>query len=94
MRSGVRYLRHSPPLRAVLIRCFSFTVAVSAVWALLAVVAQRELHQGAMGYGILNGCLGAGAVVGAVTLPTLRAKYSPDQIVFGASLTLCLLYTS
>jgi MFS family permease len=88
MRSGVRYLRHSPPLRAVLIRCFSFTVAVSAVWALLAVVAQRELHQGAMGYGILNGCLGAGAVVGAITLPTLRAKYSPDQIVFGASLML------
>ncbi|MGA8103083.1 MAG: MFS transporter [Candidatus Acidiferrales bacterium] len=88
MRSGVRYLRHSPPLRAVLIRCFSFTLAVSAVWALLAVVAQRELHQGAMGYGILNGCLGAGAVVGAVTLPKLRAKYSPDQIVFGASLML------
>ena len=88
MRSGVRYLRHSPPLRAVLIRCFSFTLAVSAVWALLAVVAQRELHQGAMGYGILNGCLGAGAVVGAVTLPKLRAKYSPDQIVFAASLML------
>jgi len=41
-----------------------------------------------MGYGILNGCLGAGAVVGAVTLPKLRAKYSPDQIVFAASLML------
>jgi hypothetical protein len=86
MRSGVRYLRHSPPLRSVLIRCFAFTLAVSAVWALLAVVAQRELHQGAMGYGILNGCLGLGAVCGALTLPKLRTKYSADQIVLVASL--------
>jgi len=88
MRSGLRYLRHSPPLRAILIRCFAFTFAASAVWALLAVVAQRELHQGAMGYGILNGCLGVGAVCGAVSLPKLRAKYSADQIVFTASLLL------
>jgi MFS family permease len=81
MRAGLRYMRHAPPLRAVLIRAFLFTCFASAVWALLAVVAQQNLHQGAMGYGVLNGCLGAGAVVGAASLPKLRRKLSGDTIV-------------
>ncbi|MBV8073143.1 MAG: MFS transporter [Acidobacteriaceae bacterium] len=81
MRTGLRYVRYAPALQAVLIRAFVFTFFVSAVWALLAVVAQQHLHQGAVGYGILNGCLGVGAVVGAICLPTVRNKLSADQIV-------------
>ncbi len=50
------------------------------MWALLAVVAQRDLQRGAMGYGILNGCIGLGAVTGAFLLPRLRAWMSPDAI--------------
>lgn len=80
MRTGLRYVRHAPALQAVLIRAFLFTLFVSAVWALLAVVAQQHLHQGAMGYGILNGCLGLGAVVGASCLPTVRRRLSAEQI--------------
>ncbi len=81
MRSGFRYLRYAPPLQAVLIRAFLFTLFVSAVWALLAVVAQQDLHQGAMGYGVLNGCLGAGAVMGAASLPHMRRRFPVDGIV-------------
>lgn len=81
MRTGLRYVRYAPALQAVLIRAFSFTLFVSAVWALLAVVAQQHLHQGAMGYGILNGCLGLGAVVGASCLPVVRRRFSAEQIV-------------
>ncbi|HEY3940022.1 MAG TPA: MFS transporter [Bryobacteraceae bacterium] len=86
MRSGLRYLRHSPPVQAVLLRAFVFTVFVSAVWALLAVVAQQDLHQGAMGYGILNGCIGAGAVAGAASLAHIRRRFSADAIVAVASI--------
>ncbi len=60
VRSGLRYLRYAPDLQGPLIRAFTFTFFVSAVWSLLALVAKRDLHQGAMGYGILNGCLGWG----------------------------------
>ena len=60
VRSGLRYLRYAPDLQGPLIRAFVFTFFVSAVWSLLALVAKRDLHQGAMGYGILNGCLGVG----------------------------------
>jgi MFS family permease len=86
MRSGVRYLRYAPTLQAVFVRAFAFTTFASAVWALLAVVASQDLHHGAMAYGILNGCLGLGAVLGAFALPKLRRNFSSDAITIGASL--------
>lgn len=81
MRVGLRYVLHAPALRSVLARAFLFTLFVSAIWALLAVVAQRDLHQGAMGYGILTASMGVGAVAGAAALPSLRKRYSPNRIV-------------
>ncbi len=62
-------------------RTLMFTLFVSAVWALLAVVARNDLHQGAMGYGILNGSMGFGAVIGATNLPRVRRVLSADAII-------------
>jgi predicted MFS family arabinose efflux permease len=84
VRSGLRYLRNSPPLQGPLLRAFLFTFFVSAVWSLLAVVARQDMHQGAMGYGILNGSLGAGAVVGAATLARIRRRVSADALLAAA----------
>lgn len=84
MRSGLRYVRHSPPLNAILLRTFLFTGFASAVWALLAVVAQQDLHAGAMAYGVLNGCLGIGAVIGASLLPRLRRMLPAEWMLAGA----------
>jgi len=81
MRAGLRYIQYSPPLRSALGRAFIFTFFVSAVWSLLAVVAARDLHQGALGYGILNGSMGVGAVIGATSLPRVRRKFSADMII-------------
>jgi hypothetical protein len=86
MRSGVRYVRHSPPLLAILLRVALFAGFASAVWALLAVVAQQDLHAGAMAYGVLNGCLGAGAVVGASVLPRLRRKVHAEWMLAAAGM--------
>jgi MFS family permease len=80
MRAGVKYIRHSPPLRAILLRAFLFTGFASAIWALLAVVARQDLHAGAMAYGVLNGCLGIGAVVGASLLPKLRRSMRAETM--------------
>ena len=73
VRAGIRYMRYAPMLQAAFMRTLIFTLFVSAgVWALLAVVARDDLHQGAMGYGILNGSMGLGAVIGATSLPRVR----------------------
>jgi MFS family permease len=68
-----------------LVRAFLFTFCASAVWALLAVVAARDLHRGALGYGILNASMGVGAVFGATKLPTIRRKLGSDEIVLASS---------
>jgi MFS family permease len=81
MRAGLRYIQYAPPLKAAFARTFLFTLFVSAVWALLAVVAARDLHQGALGYGILNGSMGLGAVIGATNLPRVRRRFSADMII-------------
>lgn len=86
MRSGLRYTRFTPTLRAILVRAFLQTFCVSGMWALLAVVARQDLHRGALGYGILMGCIGLGAVVGAVLQPRLRQRFSADTIVTMAAL--------
>jgi MFS family permease len=86
IRSGLRYVRYSPELQSALVRTFTFTFFLSAIWALLAVVASHVLHQGALGYGILNGSLGVGALVGATSLPRIRRRFSADHIIITATL--------
>jgi MFS family permease len=86
MRTGLRYARESPELRATLVRAGGFFVFASGYWALLPLVARDRLGGGAGAYGILLGCLGAGAVAGAMLLPRIRGYFSPDRLIFGASL--------
>jgi MFS family permease len=85
MRAGLRYIRYAPMLQAAFVRTLLFTLFVSAVWALLALVAKNDLHQGAMGYGILNGSMGFGAVIGATLLPRVRRILSADAIIASAT---------
>jgi MFS family permease len=66
--SGLRYARHSRPMRALIIRNLNFCVCASSLWALLPVIARDQLGLGAGGYGLLS----AGrhrAVVGALSIP-------------------------
>lgn len=86
IRAGIRYARHALALRAVLIRTGLFVLFASALWALLPVLARHEMGLDSVGYGILFGCLGTGAVVGALLLPELRSRFSTDALVAGATI--------
>ena len=81
MRAGIRYTRFEPAMKSILLRAFLQTSCVSAMWGLLAVVARDDLHHGALGYGVLNGCIGVGAVIAAIWLPRVRQRLSADTIV-------------
>ncbi|MEV4277412.1 MFS transporter [Actinoplanes xinjiangensis] len=86
VRSGGRYVRHSPVVRRILLRAGLFLVPGSALWALLPLVASRGLGLGSGGYGVLLGAVGTGAVAGAVLLPRLRARWSLNRLLLVASL--------
>jgi MFS family permease len=86
MRAGLRYVRFAPGLRAVLIRTAVFILGGSALWALLPLVARQELGLDATGYGLLLGCLGTGAVIGAAFLPQAQRRLSTEGLLAGATL--------
>jgi MFS family permease len=91
MRAGVRYVRHTPALQAVLVRAAAFILCASALWALLPLVARRELGLSAAGYGVLLGCLGLGGVTGASILPRIKQEISTNSLVVGATLIFALV---
>jgi len=84
--AGLRYVRVSPRLLALLARSAIFVTCASALWALLPVVARQRLGLDSSGYGVLLACLGLGAVAGAFSLPRLRSLVRQDVLV--AAMTL------
>ena len=84
LRAGLRYARASRPLRAVLVRSTLFFLCASAIWALLPIVARRELGGGPGLYGILLGSVGAGAIAGAIVMPRLRTRLGHDGLILAA----------
>jgi MFS family permease len=85
IRAGLRFARHSPALRRVLLRTFLFMVCAAGVMALMPVLG-RETGHGAVGFGLLLGSLGVGAVSGAALLPRVRDRVSSEGLIAGGSL--------
>ena len=81
LRTGIRYARNNPPLRATLVRAIGFFFFASAYWALLPLIARTQVAGGPRLYGLLLGAIGAGAIGGAFAIPWLRDKLGPDRLV-------------
>ena len=86
IRSGWRFTREAPALKATLVHAGTFFLFASAYWALLPLIARDQLGGGAHVYGMLFGAIGAGAVAGALVLPAIRGRVSPDRLVLGGGL--------
>jgi MFS family permease/quinol monooxygenase YgiN len=81
MRAGTRYLRHSPQLQTVMVRCGAFIICASALWAMLPQQTRRGLGLSSFAYGVLLGCLGFGAISGAWLLPRIRDRIAMNKLV-------------
>jgi len=55
------------------------------------VLVRREMGGTALDYGLLLGCVGAGAILGAMLLPRLRSRYGSDTLLSAASLVYALV---
>ena len=82
LRAGGRYIRYSPVVRRLLLRAGIFLLPGSALYALLAVVTVQQLHQGAGTYGVLLAALGVGAILGAIVLSRLQARWPANRLIF------------
>lgn len=92
IQSGLRYARHSPPMRALILRNLSFCVCASALWALLPVIARDQLGLGAGGFGLLSASFGIGAIIGALYIPPQLHRV-PLNAVVSAGVVLWALAT-
>ena len=90
LKAGLRYASRAGRLQAVLIKSVGFFFFAAAMNALLPVVVRGQMHGGAGQYGMLLGCIGIGAVGGALLLPKLRAQLDRDLLVLLATLSLAL----
>jgi MFS family permease len=82
--TGIRYIRHGPIVRRILLRAALFGFPASALWALLPVTSAQRWHFGAAGYGLVPGILGVGAVLGVAAIARLRRALS-DNVLLTAS---------
>jgi MFS family permease len=81
MAAGLRYVRHTKALRAVMFRCAASVLPGSALAALIPLYARGVLHLSAAGFGLVLGCMGFGALLAGWQLPALRARASPDRLL-------------
>jgi MFS family permease len=79
--SALRFARHSQTVLAQLVRTVAYSAAGSALWALLPVIGQRQLELGAAGFGLLIGCLGAGAVLAGLAIGRMRLRLGLERLV-------------
>ena len=89
--AAVRYVRNVPAIRALMLRSGIVMYFASAIFALLPAIAHR-VNGSAIGYGLLLGSFGVGAVGGAVVMQWARARASTEAIVSTAVAILgCLI---
>ena len=92
MRAGARYVRHDPGVRVIVARLALFVAPACALWALLPLIASRQLGLAANGYGLLFAALGVGAVVGALGLGQVRRHLSSNTVLAASALVYAVAF--
>ena len=83
MGAAIRYVRYSPPILRLLVRNGSFVFFASALLSLLPSLA-RSMKNSPLGYGLLLGAFGFGAVAGALLMQGVRSRWPTEAVVTGA----------
>jgi MFS family permease len=78
--AGIRYIRYSPAIRSLLFRSGIVIFFAIALTALLPLIA-RDVKDSPVVFGILLGCFGLGAVLGAVLMQRARGRWSAETII-------------
>jgi predicted MFS family arabinose efflux permease len=93
IRVQMRYVRYSQAAHVLIVRAGLFTLCSSALLSLLPLLAKHELGVGSMGFGLLLGSFGMGAIVGGIViLPRLRQNASIESLIT-ASIALLAIVT-
>ena len=88
----MRYVRYSQAARVLIVRAGLFTLCSSALLSLLPLLAKHQLGVGSMGFGLLLGSFGMGAIVcGVVILPRLQPKVTVESLITSSTALLAVV---
>jgi MFS family permease len=86
VRAGMRFVRHTPAMRASMVRSAAYFAPAAAPWAMLPLVVREHLHLDAGFYGLLLGLMGTGGVAAGLLLPQIRRRLNRGNTVLVATL--------
>jgi MFS family permease len=86
IRAGMRFARHTPAMRAAMVRAGAYFAPAAAPWAMLPLVVREHLHLDAGFFGLLLGLMGAGGVAAGLLLPQIRRYLNRGNTVLVATL--------
>jgi MFS family permease len=93
LAEAFHYARGSAEVRTVLARNFLFALFVSAIPALMPIIALKELRLEPAMLGLLFTCMGTGSVLGGLVLHGWARRYfSTNRLTFGGSALLAAIY--
>jgi MFS family permease len=82
VRIQLRYIRYSQAAHVLIVRVGLFTLCSSALLSLLPLLVKHELGLDSIGFGLLLGSFGAGAIIGGIViLPRLQHKASVESLI-------------
>ncbi len=86
MRTGMRFVRHTPAMRAAIARAVAYFLPCAAPWAMLPLIVREQLGLGAGSFGVLLGLMGVGGVTAGMLLPRIRARAGRGLTVMASTL--------
>jgi MFS family permease len=79
--TGMRFIKSNLMLRSTMLLTTASAIFMGLTYPTLVVLSYGPLKAGAAGYGFLEASMGAGAAVGALTVPYLVARYRAGLLI-------------
>lgn len=78
---GVRWVRHHPAVRTLVLTIFSFNITFGAAWAVLVLYATQRLGLGEIGFGLLTTVMAGGGLLGTIAYGWITRRLSLADVM-------------
>jgi predicted MFS family arabinose efflux permease len=78
---GIRWVRHSPAVRTLVLTIFIFNITFGAAWSVLVLYASGRLGLGEVGFGLITTVSALGGLVGTVSYGWITRRVSLGNIM-------------
>ena len=78
---GIRWLRHHPAMRTLVITIVAFNVTYGAAWSVLVLYVRDHLGMGEVGYGVVTAASAVGGILGTVGYDALTRRFSLSDLM-------------